>query len=391
MVSPYFDIATVVLYIIIGMVGVICINAMMQPNPHRKAYLDKRDYSKVSFYCFIILYTFIAVFRKVSSGIGGSDAISYILNFETILQGSLLEYALNRKLESGFQLFTSTIRSVFSDYHIYFFIIYGFISFSYIKFIKEKCPNCQTYIPFILLMYPYLRAFNTIRTSMAVSFVLLALIIMDKKKWTSLALMIASVFFHRMSIIMILVWPYYYLFRNKVYKISRSKLLLVVGFTVVIVFIVTQYIQSILGVVIELDDRDIGFATRNQDNNPFERYPLVLGHLLLFATLIWYYKRIKWNDSTIYLRTIFIYDFYLIPVCVILGMWRFVEYFYPVRLALWCVILDSLMTRNRNRPKDVTIKIVSFLLFTSWLVLRIFKEWEPVKISPYIFDFGWLI
>ena len=203
--------------------------------------------------------------------------------------------------------------------------------------------------------------------------------------------MVVSVFFHRMSIVIILVWPYYYLFRDKVCKISRIKLLLVVGCTVVVAYIAAQYIQSILGVIIELDDHDMGFATRSQEENHFERYPMVLGHLLLFATLIWNYNRIKWNNSSIYLRTIFIYDFYLIPVCVILGMWRFVEYFYPVRLALWCVILDSIMTKNLNRSKDITVKIASFLLFVGWLFFRIFKEWDPVKVSPYIFDFGWLI
>ena len=152
MVRPYFDIATVVLYIIIGMVGVICINAVMQSNSMGKKYVDKRDYTKFFYYSFIILYTFIAVFRKVSPGIGGADAPGYIANFETILRGSILEYTLNRKLETGFQLFTSAVRSVFSNYHIYFIIIYGFISFSYIKFIKEKCPRCQTYLPFVLLI-----------------------------------------------------------------------------------------------------------------------------------------------------------------------------------------------------------------------------------------------
>jgi hypothetical protein len=112
---------------------------------------------------------------------------------------------------------------------------------------------------------------------------------------------------------------------------------------------------------------------------------MYFGHMLLFAFIYFFYDRIKWDNSAVILRTIFIYDLWVTPAGLVLGMWRFVEYLYLVRLALWGVVVYSLT--KQFGAMGWLIKTISFISFSSWLVFRIYKEWEPVQISPYIFDF----
>ena len=387
----YFDVGTVLLYVIVGLLGVLFIEKMMtcQNNPlNELVYRYKHNVSTAPFF-FVVIYTFLAVFRSVSPNIGGSDALTYVLNFQTSLSnnGGYIKVMNGKDLEAGFTIITKAIRFLTSSYHIYYLIVYTFISYFYVKFIRDICPKGLFYIPFILLMYPYLRSFNTIRSSVAVGFIIWGLTIMNKKKWLSLLILIVSVSFHRMSILYVMIWPFYYLLRNYFYKLKKYQFVLFSMAGMIVIYLLSMTLQLYIGASMEIDELDMYYTTRSIGENHFERYPLVLGHLLTFGAIIWSYNKIKWEQKSTYLRTLFIYDLWVLPAGVVLGAWRFVEYLYLVRLSLWCIILYSI-SKGKSPSSVKTINILSLLVFGAWLVFRIYKEWDPIKISPYILDIG---
>lgn len=383
----HFDLLTVFFYLVLGLVSYILVTRMMRPAnsvPYRGA-TGKSSQQHGAFLLFIFLFTFFATFRMVTGEIGGADALNYVRNFNTILTGSALEIDIGRDLEPGFQLFTKIIRHITSDYHIYFLIVYGFICYAYLRFIRANCPKGLIYTPFILIMYLYLRSFNTMRTSFAISFVLIGLTLMDKKKWLSLLFIVASVFIHRISIMFVPVWIYYYLFNNRLNNLSRVKFVLITGVGIVLLYLTALQIQSLIGITIDLEENDIYYATHNMGENHFERFPLVMGHLLLYGALVFFYDRIKWDGQSVFLRTLFIYDFFMVPIGVVFGVWRFVEYFYLVRLSLWSIIIYSIACRKSKDNRKI-IYLASLVLFGAWLYYRIYKEWDQAYISPYILD-----
>ena len=383
----YFSITTVILYLVIGFLGYLCIQRMMKPAPQRINMGDNVPLKFNSYWLFIFIYTFIAVFREVSPDIGGADALVYKLNFETILKEGFVEKYLGRELESGFTHFTYAIRSITSSYKLYFLIVYAFISYSYILFIKEKCPRGLIYIPFILLMCPFLRSFNTLRTSMAVGFILIGISMLDKRKWLSLLFLIAAFFFHRISILYIFIWPFYYLTKNRFANQTKWQFIIFAFAGMILAYFAAVALQTFLGDSLLLDDRDMHFLMRKADEDHFGRYPLVIGHILLFTAVIWFYNKIRWDEKSIFLRDLFIYDLWVAPAGVILGMWRFVEYLYIVRLSLWCVVLFGISGKMKRADLNFA-KFIYASLFIAWLIFRIFKEYDDAKISPYIFDFS---
>ena len=115
------------------------------------------------------------------------------------------------------------------------------------------------------------------------------------------------------------------------------------------------------------------------------RYPMFLGQLLLFVFLFLNYNSISWDDKSKSLRTLFIYDLWMVPAGLVLGMWRSIEYLYLVRLSLWAILIYAL-TQKSSQVVATFIKISFFFVFAAWLIFRIYKEYEDTKISPYILD-----
>lgn len=374
----YFDVWTCVLYVTWGMLCVLFINGFMNPT-------IKVQRSKVYTFLFFITLLFLAVFRKVTYNIGGSDTINYIDNFLTIFKGGIDRGDNNTDLEWGFQTVTRLIRSFTDNYRVYFVFIYGIIVYGYIKFIKNSCPKGLVYIPFILLMYPFVRSFNTMRTSVAIAFILMGISCMDKSKWKSLLLILSSVLFHRISLMFVFVWPFYMIINKTIPNISKGQFVKLSLAGILVIFLISLQVQQYAILFQVVEGNDASYIQANLGQNYLTRYPLFFGQLMLFVLLIIYYNSIKWDKKNVLLRILFIYDLWMVPAGLVLGMWRSVEYLYFVRLSLWSVLLYA-MTKNKPRDYGTIIKSTFFIVFIAWLVFRIYKEYEDLKISPYIFD-----
>lgn len=385
--GSYFDIWTAFLYIFVGVLGGALISSFKKNiaiNNKSVLALQHRK-EKVCIILFFILYVFLAVFRKVGYELGGTDAANYIDNFNTILRDGGIDRTGNVELEPGFQLLTKLVRRLTDNYKFYYFICYGIIVYGYIRFLRDVCPRGGSYIPFILLMYPFFRGFNTMRTSLAISFILIGLCYLDKKKWLSLVFFVLSVFFHRVSLLFALVWPYYVFFNKAMRGLTRNKFALISIGGVLLTFIVAMYLRHYMILFSLLEKSEISYMSSVLDDNILMRWPLYLGPLMLFVAIFVLYKRISWNEQSIFLRTLFIFDIWMIPAALVLGMWRFMEFFYLVRLSLWSIIIPVLVGR-KSVGNIVIIKSIAMVVFVAWLFIRVFKEWEATSVSPYILD-----
>lgn len=387
MYRAYFDIPTVLLYVLVGILGYLCVREFMKPcyanSGFQHAMYKRRN--KTFEITFILLYTLLAVSRLVSIDIGGSDAIDYVENFKNILSGGL-DRKNNAELEPGFLYFTRVIRIMTDSYKTYFFVVYGFISWGYVTFIKKNCPKGLCYIPFILLMYPFLKSFTSIRSSIAVGIILLGLTQIDNRKWLSLIILLSSLLFHRMSLLFVLIWPFYFVMKGFLEKNSRMRFVVITLAGVAVTFVAATMVQQYVLIIGLFDDSTTNYyLTASMGQNIFTRYPMFIGQLMLWGAVVVLFNIIKWDKKSVLLRTLFVYDIWMIPVGLVLGMWRSIEYFYTVRLSLWCLCIFS-FTRKQSKEIVVIMKTVAALLFIFWLYFRVYKEWDDAKLSPYIFD-----
>lgn len=381
----YFDIWTCVLYLLVGVMCMLFIRGFMKaPSSINCASRVTVWHSRLYTILFFLMLLFLAVFRKVTYNLGGSDTINYIDNFQTIFKGGI-DRQNNSDLEWGFQTITKAIRSLSDNYHVYFMFMYGIIIYGYIKFIKRSCPKGLVYIPFILLMYPFLKSFNTMRTSVAIAFILIGISYMNKSKLLSLFLIAFSVLIHRISLLFVFVWPFYYVMNKRLIEMSRIKFVIVTLIGIVVVFLVSLQFQQYAILYQIADGTDAYYIQATLGQDYLMRYPMFLGQLLLFVFLFLNYNSISWDDKSKSLRTLFIYDLWMVPAGLVLGMWRSIEYLYLVRLSLWAILIYAL-TQKSSQVVASFIKISFFFVFAAWLIFRIYKEYEDTKISPYILD-----
>lgn len=115
MSSVYFDNFTLILYIMIGITGGVCIKLANSNKTVTGTGISRKE---LQFYgLFILLFTSFAVVRQVSYEVGGTDAQRYIELFENVLKypGRFADQ------EQLFLYLNIGVRYLTDDYHIYFY------------------------------------------------------------------------------------------------------------------------------------------------------------------------------------------------------------------------------------------------------------------------------
>ena len=117
-----WDIKSVILYLVMASIGYFCIS-----EERRSIQNGVRRRLKVSYAILFFVWLFLAVYRYVGyeSGIiiGGNDAPTYIDYFQTCLAGKGNNIYFVRT-EPLFQIMTKAVRTITSNYHVYFALIY---------------------------------------------------------------------------------------------------------------------------------------------------------------------------------------------------------------------------------------------------------------------------
>lgn len=169
-----WDIKSVILYLVMASIGYFCIS-----EERRSIQNGVRRRLKVSYAILFFVWLFLAVYRYVGyeSGIiiGGNDAPTYIDYFQTCLAGKGNNIYFVRT-EPLFQIMTKAVRTITSNYHVYFALIYGLIIFSYLRFIDEFDLLQSNKTPLFMLVFPFIQSFCAIRTHITIALILLAIV-----------------------------------------------------------------------------------------------------------------------------------------------------------------------------------------------------------------------
>ena len=211
----------------------------------------------------ILIPSLIAGFR--ASSVGTDVQIYGISSFELALHSpNLKEFYSYISLDYGFYFITYLASRLGSDYHIAFFL-YEFITmfFAYL-FIKECHKKYGISMGIGCLLYLLLlfnTSLNIMRQSIAIAISAYAFTYLWKdKRILYLLFMLLAFTFHSTTIISLLLWPLYIVFRkNKIGKPSQLFWISLISFTIIIVIIGFSYFVENLVELGILDARYLSY------------------------------------------------------------------------------------------------------------------------------------
>lgn len=388
MYTGEIDFPSFILYIIVGSVGMLLLNSAQKRNITVSNINSSNSNTSLNCYYIIFLgfFTTFAALRKVDHNLGGGDALAYINRFLTALQTTAADYERSGTSEPLFHMYLQVIRYFVQDYKVFFAFSYGIIVYSYCVFHQYYTQNSNiSKIPFVLVIWPYLKSFCTLRSSMAIAVFLLALTMIEKRKYLSLVLLISTVLIHRMSVVFVLIWPFYHLYKNRISKFSGRK---VIKFVVVYVFatiVAARFLQFTILQNGWLVSTDAWYLKQSSNQSLISRWPMFIAQLTLLIMMWIYQDEIKKTPRYESIKIFCIFDFVMVPATLVLGLWRANEYLYIARLIMWGNILPVI--ENSFKQKKYLAIFLEYSLFISWLCFRIYSEWDELKILPYLLWF----
>lgn len=406
MYTGQMDFPTFLLYFLMGACAIMCMMQAKQANGTYFQICRKKVKKQYLYYSlFVVVYVFFATFRSVGENLGGSDIATYILYFQNI-QNPESPYTIMVE-EPLFNLYCYILRWFTDDHRFFLAITYGIMAIAYCSFVEKFAPRNGVYLPFLMLVFLYLKAFCTLRTGLAVALFLFAMVCFDNRRDVAVLLLLATVFIHRMSIAFAVFPVFYWLFSKTISRLYGPYLavfLFVVAFLGVWIARCLQFVISKLGL---LQGVDMWYLIKSQGTSLFRRFPMYFMHLLLYLAMVMCLKKTKQNSNLHLLKVLCSYDIVIMPATLVLGFWRANEYLYVARLAMWTILIPRLETQLTKVFSDLKLTnrfaflnlwsekqfqifwrvLVSLFVF-AWFSFRIYSEWDELKIMPYVFDFS---
>ena len=157
----------------------------------------------------IFAVVFVSTFRAYSVG---SDVGVYYNEFESFKSLSFAEAKNLSRFEFGYFLITFLLAKLGLSFRLVLLFSSLFISICFCRFIKEFSPNkCMSLVLFVCFGL-FAQSLNIIRHLIALAFVLLAIVMLNKNKiWQSVILIISASLFHITALIALLFILFKYL------------------------------------------------------------------------------------------------------------------------------------------------------------------------------------
>lgn len=330
----------------------------------------------------ILFLTSVATFRMVGIKIGGTDTLDYIRTFLSI--GSIKE--ISWLSEPLFRAYLLVIRYCTSNYRWFFFTSYLIISISYFAYIKEYGSAYYSSIPYLVIALFFLKDFSSVRTGLAIALITFGLVNIEKRRILSIILMVSAILVHRMSILFVLVYLFYFLFKNVLAKISKIKLITFVVTFIVLSIALASQLQNNFKISSILDSTDTWYVLRNRGKSLLSRWPMLFAHIMLMVVYL-LMRRFENKDEKNSIEPVIIvfsFDIIILPMALTLGIYRENEFFFLNRLILWGYVV-SIGNKLFSRKSRWTYRIIVLILFAFWFVFRLFSEGPDLGIMYYRF------
>lgn len=336
------------------------------------------------FSLFIILLLFAGL-RKVGLHLGGEDALRYQEGFLNYFNHGSERY---ENTDILFGLFTGCIRSITGEPIIYRLWCYGLIALGYVYFIKTFTPQGISCIPFICILIPFMKSFGSMRNTMSIALFLLSVVALFNKRYIiCLLFFCSSLFMHRLSFIMLSFFPFFFFYEKYILKQSKRNIVFITASLILLSYFAAAQLQKYIILFSLFDDNgnaDMWYLTHKAGSNILHNWPMYIVHILLFIALMIRYNRLPNTRQICFLKIIFFFDIIILPASLVLGMWRFAEYFYVSNLILWGVIITVICQKLTNESALLT-KLGILIGFYGLLYIRLTHEWEDLALMPYLF------
>lgn len=184
-----------------------------------------------------------------------------------------------------------------------------------------------------------------------------------------------------MSILYILILPFYYLFKNTSFNTNKKLFLFLIFYTSIGYFLALQ-IQDVVLLYATISDKDVHYLSTSLGTSLVSRIPIMFQHILMLIALIVWNNKLPKTNIIKFIRLLVIFDIIVAPVSVVFGMWRALEYLYVPRLILWAYLIPC-MTQSYSVSSKKIVLSTLFLVFSFWLFFRINQEWDAAGLTPY--------
>ena len=390
--QPYWSWFSMVFYIVLGMMAVWALQQV-----YVEKWINEREssaYADIRIFIVVVIWTFFATFRLVASGIGGTDALGYIGIFDNCLDPVYVQNIGAKSSDVVFVWINQIIRSCTSDYHVYFAIVYGFMAWASLSFVKMYMPKQISFAPFILAIFLYWRGFNTLRSNLAIAFLLVALMAMAEKKWIqTIIITLLAAFVHKVAMMYALIIPFCWFFRERQLRIYHIAAV-IIGLSLFagvfrnwfILYIGEQEAEAVYG----------AYASHTIETSFLDNYwKIAFEQLVLGAAMIIYNRRIQsivedysdesyaWRMRVLWMACAF--DLIMLPIAYILYVWRAYEILYMPRIVMWALILGFLL-EDKSKSSKLVLNIGLLIIFVGWLIFRFYKMYASSSLMPYFFE-----
>ncbi|MDD6170415.1 MAG: EpsG family protein [Lachnospiraceae bacterium] len=274
------------------------------------------------------ILTFLASVRCVGDNFGGADAANYA--FYYFRDGNV------DKSEKLFYYIGIIVRKFTDNYHIYFFVIYGIIVFSFLFFAYKIFKEDVSFAELFLYANIYVSSYGIMRQWLAISIMMVAVILTTEKKYKSAIIVsIFSVFIHTSMILIVVILAGVYVLEIFSIQINSKTLLLLALMCNLVSFCGQTIIKQLISktdyiVYLDLEYSWLGYI-------PAIVFMIVF---LLFGDVL----AQKHEGDKIVIYFIFA-NLALVYIAVALGMFRVMVVFIPIRIYAVYLLKESFLEK----------------------------------------------
>lgn len=362
-ISEYWSWLSFFLYLTVGYI--VCKCCKYGAISKARNSIDNSAHYRINAHMWYVLgYILLVLFSTVRSFEVGPDTRAYVYMFQnqTSIRFSLDKLLTFNQYEPGFQYFNYFVRQITDNYHIYFLIVYSFVAYAYIKYIKRFYDENSNYIFIYLFIFYYFLNLSGIRGSIGVGFLLLSFIkLEDKKIIHAILLTILAATFHYTMIYNLYIIAVIYVLNNK--KMDDKKWIWLVA-VIIVTYISTARLSALTGM---FSDTKYG----NYSSVSLQDKSLLGSVFYLLSALICFYcykelskKEHKHNRQFI-ISLAFLITY---PVLYVTSAYRIPNYYIMPRLTIWD---DSLqIISEKTKINYGVLKLVAKIIVLLYLLFR---------------------
>ena len=362
-ISEYWSWSTFFLYTSVGLVvSYLCYKGKCVLNNNSTPSIRYIQVGNIYFFLAWLILVCLASFRSTSVGPDTQYYVSDFLNKTTVSFDWKTLFSFHQ-IEFGYQYYVYFIRSFTQNYHVFFFITYGFVAFSYLKFIHYFFDKNDGFLFLPIIIFFYVNNMSGVRGAIAVSFVILSFIMLDKDRYLgAMVLTLIAFSFHYTMIYNFYIIIVVALFKRKVFENKRFLWILALLASVGVASIGLTFLKGLF-----TGTKYNHYASVDANELSF------LGSIIyvIYGIIcVVYYKQLIINNKT--KTSLFISLAFLItyPVIYITAAYRIPNYYALPRLMIWSVCIDLFRNRHISNSSKIVYDILIGLIVCLYLLFR---------------------